>query len=351
MPFAQFKARITPPGHSYYGHLHGELYNHYVEQYDAQRSIINSRKDHQILCSALQQFCNLRNVSLCSGEWYPYCREPWTNTLRDISLGGEIAHRNITQAIRARHELCCELSSGLAKADQNPRPFTEITFFSATELPPIFSQVLPEHIRGFEFNPLDASPGSGLTNITTLNLDLRPPRRLKYQAYRTEELGLKYWNLEQLARALSSLGNLENLRLCVEEPGGHGARFLENPLRGSWKFLRVVIVSGWEFMEEDVIGFAERHAQTLRSFFVGYLSLIVGKDEQADDVFFRVSGKLWDMKLECLLEGPFYWTLGAQRSGHDVTGRTQIPIDLNPHLAEGLRRRKRILESSLFSRS
>lgn len=350
MSFVQFKARISPPGRSYYGHLLGEFYSHYVEQYEAQKRITTLRKDHQILCGAFQQFCNLKSVSLRNAkpEQYPYWQESWTYALRNVPLGGEMAHRNITHAIRARHKPCCEVSFELAKIGDHPRPFTEITFFSAIELPPIFSQVPFEQDR-FEFNPLDTSSRNGLANITTLNLDLRSPRRSKYQAYQTDSPRPKYWSTEQLAHALSSLDSLENLRLCVEEPGRRGARFLENPLRGSWKSLRVVIVSGWEFTEEDVIGFAERHAQTLQSFFAGYLSLIVHKDEDADDVFFRVWAKLRDMKFECLLDGPFYWDLRDRGPGDDVVERTQIPIDLNLDIAEGLHRRRRVLEDSLFA--
>lgn len=352
MSFVQFKARLSPPGRSYYGHLLGEFYSHYTEQYEAQIRITSSRKDNQALCSAFQQLCNLKNVSLRNAEpeQYPYWQESWTYTLRNDSLGGEIAHQNITHAIRARHELHCERSLELAKIGDHPRPLTEITFFSAADLPPIFSQVPAEQTRGFEFNPLDTSLRSGLANISTLNLDLRPPRRSKYQAYQTDRPRLKYWSTEKLAHALSSLGNLEHLRLYVEASGGRGARFLENPLQGSWKSLRVVIVSGWEFTEEDVIGFVERHAQTLRSFFAGYLSLIVHKDEQADDVFFRIWGRLREMELECLLEGPFYWGVGDRGSEDDVVERTQIPISLSAHLAEGLCRKRRVLEDSLFAR-
>lgn len=350
MSFVQFKTRISPPGRKYYSHLLGEFYSHYVEQYETQKRITSFRKDHQALCGAFQQLYNLKSVALrnANPEQYPYWQESWTYALRNVPLGGEMAHRDITHAIRARHKPCCELSFELAGLGGRPRPFTEITFFSAIELPPIFVQVPFEQTR-FEFNPLDTSLQSGLANVTTLNLDLRPPRRSKYQAYQTDRPRPKYWSTEQLAHALSSLGNLENLRLYVEEPGGRGARFLENPLRGSWKFLRVVIVSGWEFTEEDVTDFAERHTQTLRSFFAGYISLIVHKDEEADDVFFRVWAKLRDMNFECLLDGPFYWGLRDRGPGDNVVERTQIPIDLNLDLAESLRGRRRVLEESLFA--
>lgn len=345
MSFTQLKAWIASPGYSYHGLPLGETHSHYVEQFESHKSILSSRKDHQTLCSAFQQFCNLRSVSLRAADQkqYPYWQETWASPLKNLPLGGELAYRNITHAIRARHELCC----GLAQNDDHPRPFTEITFFSAITLPPLFSKVPLEYPHQFEFNPLDTSSRGGLANITTLKLHLRAPRRYKYQAHQADKPLPKYWSTEQLARSLSLLRNLRNLHLSVEESREHGARFLENPLQGSWESLRVVIVSGWEFTEEDLIGFAERHAQTLRSLFVGYLSLLVHKDEQAYDVFFRVWGKLRDMKLECLLDGPFYWGPRVRGSGSETT---EIPINLSCHLAEGLRRRKRVLEDSLFSR-
>lgn len=267
--------------------------------------------------------------------------------LQNVAMGGEIAHRNITHAIRVRHELCYKKSTELVKTENGPRKFTEIKLFSAAELPPIFSR--SSRRFGFEFNPLDTSLRSGLANITTINLDLRPPRRSKYQAYQTDPPRQKYWSTEKLAKSLALLGSLENLRLCVEEPNGHGARFLENPFQGSWKHLRVAIVSGWEFTEEDMMDFVKRHELSLQSFFVGYFSLIVQKEEQADDVFFRIWDKLQKTGLECLLEGPFYWGVRDQSSEDEVVERTQIPIDLNDNLIGALRGRKERLEEMLFT--
>lgn len=351
MSFVQFKTKISPPGRSYYGHPLGEFYNHYMEQYEAQERIKNCRKDHQALRYSLKRFQNLKCVSLRNAEpeQHPYWRESWAYALQNVPLGGGIAHQNITDAIRARHELCCELSSELATVSDCSQPFTEITFFSATLLPPIFSRVASGQAGRFEFNPLDASSRSGLANITTLNLNLQPPRRPKYQAYQNDQPRPKYWSTEQLAYALASMQRLETLRLYVEESGGREARFLENPLQGSWKSLQLAIVSGWEFMEEDIIGFVKRHAQTLRSFFVGYLSLIVHKDEQADEVFLRIRNKLRYATSECLLEGPFYWGMRNDDSDSDAIERNRIQIDLSDNLAEGLYRRKRKLEELLLT--
>lgn len=351
MVFAQFKARLAPPGRSYYGHLLGEFHSHYMEQHEAQKRITDSCKDRWTLCRSFQQFPNLKSVSLrnAAPEQYPHWQESWTYTLKNVALSGEIAYQSITHAIRARYQPCCELSFEFPKAGDHARPPTDITFFSATELTPIFSQISCENVRRFGFDPLDTSPQSGLANITTLNLDLLPVRGSNHQNYQTDRPGPKYWSTEQLTRALAALDSLENLRLCVGECNGRGARFLENPLQGSWKNLKVVIVGGWEFTEDDVVGFVKRHEQTLQSFFVGFLSLIVHKDEQADDVFFRIWEKLRDMEFGCLLEGPFYWGVRDQDPEDGLVERAKIPIELNDHLAEELRGRKKWLEEFLFT--
>ncbi|KAL7265989.1 hypothetical protein RUND412_011480 [Rhizina undulata] len=355
MSWERFRTRMAPPGRrSYHSCLLPEFHRHYAAQYEIHQKILSENLDGNALVHALQRFPNLRHVSLRHAgiDEYPHWQESWSFRLKNEILGGSRAQENVSRALEARNAI----ASSRAVSDE---AFSEITSYSVIDLPPVMF-VDAENacdqsgsIYRYELNPITAGPGSSLSTLLTLNLDLRRPRQPRARSSVADQDG--NWSSAMLSSTLQNLHNLINVRLCVDEHRRPGTRFFEHPLRSvSWPRLRNLILSGWKFSRgEDLLDFIKRHGDTLQYLYIGTLCLVVEKEELSEKSFCRIFNEIRDLAAESTFEGSFFCALKesvADVESGGVTGvTTGYSVALSAHgVTEEARKKRRVVEQRLF---